>query len=112
MTLPVVSSTSDFSGECDRLSKTCSSTAISSLKYCASLSAYDGESGQPIHAATPLIPEYPPAANRDASRSSILSSQEMAAWPADASCRVQNDFPAPDIPIRASRKGLLEPGFI
>src|SRR5882724_9463805 len=112
MTLPVVSSTSAFSGERAKSSSTPSSTAISSLRYCDSRSAYVGESGHPIHAATPFMPEYPPAASRVANRSSILSSQEIAVCPAEASCRDQNVFPAPDMPISARRSGLCKLGFI
>jgi len=67
---------------------------------------WDAESGQPIHAATPLMPEYPPPARRGASFCSMRSSQEIAGYGLAANFFVQNVFPAPDMPISASRSGF------
>src|SRR2546430_6077585 len=68
--------------DCDWSSDVCSSDLSDSR------SVYVRESGQPIHAATPLMPVYPPAARRGASFSSMRSSQETAGSQIGrASCR-------------------------
>src|ERR1700716_4096170 len=87
-----------------RLFRHSSITAPSSASYSAYRGAEVPLFGHPVHAATPLIPECPPATSRGASLCSIKSSQQTDFQPAAANFLVQKVLPLPDIPTKARRE--------